>query len=122
MRSGDALDVVIEVESLRKVDQARIVLGLFHSQFGPLFSVSSFASQGWIPLNEGTNTVAVSLGRLPIQYGSYYVEASVHGPQLGDIYDIAKGAASLKVTEPAPNYEGFGVNGVLLPSADWQLH
>jgi lipopolysaccharide transport system ATP-binding protein len=121
MRSGDALDVVIEVEAMQKIERARIVLALLHSEFGPLFAVSSFACCGWIPISEGTNVVTVSLGRLPIQFGSYYVEASVLGPEIGDIYDIAKGHVALKVTEPAPNYEGFGVNGILLPSADWRL-
>ena len=119
MRSGDSLDVVIEVESRQKLDRARIVLGLFHSEFGALFAVSSFASMGWVPIGEGRNMVTVSLGRLPIQFGSYYVQASVRGPEIGDIYDMAKGAESLRVVEPAPNYEGFGVNGILLPAADW---
>ena len=121
MRSGDALDVVIEVESLERIDQARIVLGLFHSEFGALFAVSSFASLGWISINEGINLVTVSLGQLPIQAGSYHVDAHVRGPQIGDIYNIATASTSVSVTEPVPNYEGFGVNGVILPAADWQL-
>ena len=121
MRSGDALDVVIEVEARQKLDQARIVLGLFHSEFGPLFHVSSFATHGWIPLGAGANTVTVSLGRLPIQFGSYYVKASVRGPELVDMYDLVHSAGSINVTEPRPNYEGFGINGVLMPTCSWQL-
>jgi homopolymeric O-antigen transport system ATP-binding protein len=122
MRCGDALDVVIEVQSLRKINQARIVLGLFHSEIGSVFAVSSFASLGWISINEGINVVIVSLGELPIQFGSYHVEASVRGPEIGDIYDAAKATTSLRVTEPVPNFEGFGVNGVILPAAEWQLY
>ena len=121
MRSGDALDVVIEVESLREIDQARICFALFHSEFGMLFAVSSFASLGWISIRKGTSTVAVSLGRLPIQYGSYYIEAAVLGTGISDFLDIAIGTASLKVTAPVPDYEGFGVNGVPLPSDHWSL-
>ena len=86
-----------------------------------LFGVSSFASLGWIPIREGTNTVAVSLGRLPIQYGSYHIEAGVLGTGISDFFDIASGTPSLKVTGPIPDYEGFGMNGVLLPSAHWSL-
>jgi homopolymeric O-antigen transport system ATP-binding protein len=121
MKSGQMLAIDINMNSQIEIDQARIVLELYHSEFGALFSISSYADNGWIEIPKGESIVRVNLDRLPLQFGSYYVELSIRGPSLDDIYGHGKGQRSLTVTEPAPDYEGFGVKGVILPNCSWQV-
>src|SRR5207237_1155177 len=73
---GQSLDIEIEVHSTDFVSQARVVVGLFHAERGPLFHISSYLDNNWIELNPGRNVINLSLSELPLQFGLYYVEAS----------------------------------------------
>lgn len=121
MKHGDSVDIEVEIEAARHLSQARVVVALFHSEQGPLFHLSSYLDNQWIELRPGRNVVTLHLEAPPIQFGSYFVEASVRGPDLSDIYDLARSDGSLMVTEPVPNHEGFGINGILIPAYKWKL-
>jgi lipopolysaccharide transport system ATP-binding protein len=122
MRQGDSVAVEIEIDSDIKLTEARIVVGLFHAERGPLFHVSSYLDKNWISLKPGRSLFTLGLGALPIQFGSYYVEVTVRGSGLSDIYDLARSPNPLIVTDPAPNFEGFGVNGLLMPTREWTIN
>lgn len=119
IKSGAAVDIEMRINASVPVDLARVVVSLFHSEFGVLFNISSYLDNDWIKLKRGENVITLCLGELPLQFGSYYVEASVRGEELGDVYDVARSSNALLVTDPVPNYEGFGINGVLMPARKW---
>jgi lipopolysaccharide transport system ATP-binding protein len=120
-RAGQDLTIDVEVEALDTVEEVRFIIGLYHGQRGPLFHVSSFMDNGWMKLVCGRHKVCLRLGSVPLQFGTYYGVASVRGPTLADLYDQRETRAALHITEPEPNYEGFGVNGILLPKARWTM-
>jgi lipopolysaccharide transport system ATP-binding protein len=118
-RPGQDLTIEVEVEALDAVEEVRVVIGLFHGERGPLFHVSSFLDKGWMKLGRGRHRISLHLGSVPLQFGTYYGVASVRGPTLADLYDERETGTSLHIIEPEPNYEGFGLNGILLPNARW---
>jgi lipopolysaccharide transport system ATP-binding protein len=118
-RRGQDLTISLEVEAFENIEQVRFVIGLCHGERGPLFYVSSYMDNGFMQLARGRHNVCLNLGSMPLQFGTYYVEASVRGPALADLYDQRQTRNALHVTEPQPNYEGFGVNGIILPSCEW---
>jgi len=121
MKHGESVDIEVEIHSEAALPKARVVIALLHSEQGPLFHLSSYFDNQWLELKPGRNMVTLSLQAPPLQFGSYYVEATLRGPELGDIYGQARSAGALLVTEPLPNYEGFGINGVLLPARKWSI-
>jgi len=122
MKHGESVEIEVEIQAPVHLPKARVVIALFHSEQGPLFHLSSYLDNQWIELKPGRNRVTLTLEALPLQFGSYYAEVTLRGPELGDIYDYARSPGSLLVTEPIPNYEGFGVNGVLLPDRKWTIN
>jgi lipopolysaccharide transport system ATP-binding protein len=120
-RAGQDLTIDVEVEALATVEEVRFVIGLCHGERGPLFHISSFMDNGWIKLTGGRHRVSLHVGPIPLQFGTYYGTASVRGSQLADLYDQRETQTALHVIEPRPNYEGFGINGILLPSAKWRV-
>ena len=120
-RAGQDLTIDVEVEALDTVEKVRFVVGLCHGERGPLFYISSFMDKGWTKLPCGRHRVSLHLGSVPLQFGTYYGVASVRGPTLADLYDRGETRSALHVTEPEPDYEGFGVNGILMPNAKWTV-
>ena len=121
MKSGEQVAVEIEIDSAVELPEVRIIVGFCHAEQGPLFHVSSYLEHQWIKLKAGRSVITLCLGALPIQFGSYYVQCSIRGPELGDIFQVARSSSSLAVTEPVPNFEGFGINGILMPACKWLI-
>jgi len=121
LKHGESVGIEIEINAKVHVPKVRVVVALFHSELGALFHLSSYFDNQWLELKPGRNEVTLVLEAPPLQFGSYYVEATLRGPELGDIYDQARSPGALLVTEPLPNYEGFGINGVLLPARKWSI-
>jgi lipopolysaccharide transport system ATP-binding protein len=120
-RAGQGLTIDVEVEALDTVEQVRFVIGLCHGERGPLFHISSFLDRGWMKFDVGRHTISLHLGSVPLQFGTYYGVASVRGAGLADFYDHRETRTALHITEPEPNYDGFGINGILLPDARWEI-
>ena len=121
MKHGESVDIEVEIHCETALPKARVVIALLHSEQGPLFHLSSYFDNQWLELKPGRSVVTLSLQAPPLQFGSYYVEATLRGPELGDIYGQGRSAGALLVTDPLPNYEGFGINGVLLPARKWSI-
>jgi lipopolysaccharide transport system ATP-binding protein len=120
-RAGQDLTIDVEVDALDAVDEVRFVIGLCHGERGPLFHISSFLDHGWMRLDAGRHTISLHLGSVPLQFGTYYGVVSVRGPTLADLYDRGETRSALHITEPEPNYEGFGINGIIMPNAKWTV-
>jgi lipopolysaccharide transport system ATP-binding protein len=111
----------ILIHSDERVDRMRLVLGFFHSHCGSLFHVSSFCDKNWLSLKEGLNEIKVHISGFTLQSGTCSLEASLRGENISDIHDIKQSSNSISIIEPEPNYEGFGINGVILPKITWNI-
>jgi len=112
----------IEVEARCPVAKARLVIGLTHSEAGPLFHLSSFRDLEWIRLDEGVTLVEADLSGFIPQRGTCRTEISLRGERLDEILDTRRGDNQLQIDDPLPNYEGFGENGAIHPEASWTIH
>ena len=114
------VDVTVVAEA--PLEKMRLVVGFFHSYSGALFHVSSYRDRDWISLSKGTNQFRVELSGFSAQSGTCSVEVSLRGEGIGDIFDVKQSSNQLHILEPSPNYEGFGVNGVILPNCVWNTY
>jgi len=117
----DGVDVLLKVRSSGEFPRVRIVLALTHSATGQLFAVSSFRDVSWIQLSRGDAEFRIRLRGFTLQAGTCRCEVSLRGERISDIYDLVGSSNDLHITEPEPNYEGFGTNGVIVPRACWGL-
>jgi hypothetical protein len=123
MMSSDSegVDICVTVESPGNFPKIRLVVALIHSVAGPLFAISSFRDLSWVSLSPGRAEFQIELRGFKLQAGTCRCELSLRGEQISDIYDLAGSSNELHITEPKPNYEGFGINGVIVPEARWQI-
>ena len=120
--SEDKIRLCITLYAKEILLKGRLIIGLFHSEFGLLFNTSSYKDITWFTLNTGKSKVILELAGFRLQYGICYAEVSLRGENISDIYDSKKSINQLIIREPIPNYEGFGVNGGILPSCTWEFY
>jgi lipopolysaccharide transport system ATP-binding protein len=121
MEAGDDLDVEILLNVRVAMPKVRVVVGIAHPDFGFIFAISTYRDRGWLSLEAGRTIVRLALKDLPLLFGSYYVMVSVRGPTL-EVYCEARWNAPLEVIGPLPDYEGFGINGLMLPTYQWSVN
>ncbi|MBM3862684.1 MAG: ATP-binding cassette domain-containing protein [Verrucomicrobia bacterium] len=115
-----AVELIVDCDTA--IPQARIVVTLHSARGGHVvFTVSSFRELGWIRLEQGRSRVVVGFSGFDLQAGSYSVYASVRGVGLDDFYDRRQSGKMLYIAEPQQNFEGFGVNGIVLPQCAWSI-
>jgi lipopolysaccharide transport system ATP-binding protein len=118
--NGDVL-VAVNIESPAVYDRFRLVFALTHSTCGHLFALSSFRDLSWLRLDRGVSEIKIKLSGFKLQAGICRCDVTLRGEGLADIYDRASSSNDLRITQPEPNYEGFGTNGIIVPEAQWEV-
>jgi lipopolysaccharide transport system ATP-binding protein len=120
--SNSPTRIVVDVTILADVplERIRLVLGLFHSYSGALFHVSSYLDQNWLSLSKGRNQFQLELSGFSLQSGTCSLEVSLRGEGLADVYDHKQSQNQVHILDTPPNFEGFGINGVILPDRVWK--
>jgi ABC-type polysaccharide/polyol phosphate transport system ATPase subunit len=101
--------------------KGRIIVGLFHSELGAIFHVSSFRDKKWFSFDTGLTRLIVEFEGFMLQFGTCHAEVSLRGEKISDIYDLKQTRNKMVINTPIPNYEGFGVNGGILPNCLWNI-
>lgn len=117
----DCYRVSMTIVSVRMESKIRVVVGLHHPQVGALFNVSSYQSVGWLELVEGDNKISLTVTGVLLQATSCIVEISVRGQELDEIYDYMQERVDVGNSPVEPDYNGFGLNGLLRPYCEWKV-
>lgn len=116
----DCYRVSVTIFSVQAEPRTRVVVGLHHPQVGALFNVSSYQSMGWLELVEGENKISLKFSGVLLQATSCIFEISVRGQELDQIYDYSQKRFDVGDSTVKPDYNGFGLNGLLRPRFEWQ--
>jgi len=116
------LTLHITLFAKKPLPKGRLVVGLFHSELGAIFHTSSYRDINWFSLCVGRSKVIVKFSGFILQYGTCRAEISLRGENISDIYDIKQSFNQITIRNPEPNFEGFGVNGGILPICSWSFN
>jgi lipopolysaccharide transport system ATP-binding protein len=111
----------LEIDAQIAMPRARLVVGMAKSRANALFHVSSHRDIGWFELRPGRTHVRVEIGGFDLVAGSYVAHAGLRGERIEQIYDRKTSQNLLHISEPEENYEGFGVNGTIVPQCNWSV-
>ena len=119
--TGDPIKVKIRLKAQAKLKNARLVVALSSPVHGTVFSTSTPYQDVQFDLDPPGQTVTLTFDRVPLLIGAYYFNISLYGPETTDFYDRRTGQGNFRITSPATDSYGMGINGMVEINHHWKI-
>lgn len=118
--TGDDITLALKLKVNQPTQQLRVIIGV-QGHRGEMLMYASSAHQGQLwDFEPGEHTIMMHLPECPLMFGSYRLHVALRGPGISDVYHDCYLPKPLKVIGPAPNYLGFGINGIVSLKHSWE--
>ncbi len=124
-QTGDCIRVKIRMDSVRKIDRARLIVALTSPTLGVLASMSTPYQDFRFDLDPETHPegryVTIELPNFPLLIGSYSFNISLYGPESTDFFHRRSRCGSFRIVGPPNNPDGYGICGTMQLDHRWKL-
>ena len=120
-QTGEPLNVRIEVDCEKSLENARLIVALASPVHGVLASIATPHKQLELNLPEGRSVVTLKIHRPPMLVGAFHFNVSLYGPETIDFYHRLSYQAPFRITGPQINTDGRGISGIVGLDHDWSV-
>lgn len=120
-RTGDNLRLKIQMESERRIPDARLIVALNSPVHGLLASVSTPYQRVRFDLEPGRKTIVLEFPEFPFLVGSYHFNVSLYGEDITDFFHRVSGRGMFRIIGPPLDANGYGIHGVVRLDHRWEL-